>query len=144
MRPPQAASRSPILRRISYEEMVHRKPSLPSSSGDGVRGTLIALTQWVLILQVKRISNWDGVSPLRRDKYVEFQIYIALSIAFFARFWNMSHEFLEPPLLLARVVWPFLSWCLQHLTIFTLVPPASEPFLSWCPGFRVGVRWLAL
>ena len=39
-------------RRISYEEMVHRKPSLPSLNGGGVRGTLITLTQWVLILQV--------------------------------------------------------------------------------------------
>jgi len=56
----QAASRRGL--RVSYEELVHRKPSLPSSSGGvgGVRGTLITLTQWVLILQEVHDDNNGG------------------------------------------------------------------------------------
>ena len=54
--PCQAASRSSIIKRVSYEEMVHHKPSLPSLSGGGFRETLIMLTQWVIILQVRKIA----------------------------------------------------------------------------------------
>lgn len=56
----QAASRSSIIRRVSYEEMVHHKPSLPSLSGGGFRETLIMLTQWVIILQELYDDNCGG------------------------------------------------------------------------------------
>ena len=60
--PLQATSRSPLFRRVSYEEMVHRADVDPESAGGcggggGVRGTLVTLTQWVLVLQARFFVN---------------------------------------------------------------------------------------
>ena len=72
--PLQAASRSPLFRRVSYEEMVHRA-HYPESAGGvggsgGVRGTLVTLTQWVLVLQA-RFGSVQGYSSATRLSFVD-------------------------------------------------------------------------